>query len=73
MIFWNNTDKFSDVVKQGGVIFTPLLPLVVPAYKITISNVPPFIKNEVLAQEPRLCGLVSPIIKVSLDFKPPLL
>lgn len=59
MIFLDNTDKVSDVVERDVVIqdtFIPLLPLVSPARKITMSDAPPFIKNEVLAKELSLYG-----------------
>ncbi|KAI3360756.1 hypothetical protein L3Q82_012994 [Scortum barcoo] len=54
VIFLDSPEKVSDVVVSGVVIqdsFTPVHPLVNPARKITISNVPPFIRNEVLAKE----------------------
>lgn len=54
MIFLDNTDKVSDVVETDAVIqdtFIPLLSPVSPARKITMSDAPPFIKNEVLAKE----------------------
>ncbi|KAI3368386.1 hypothetical protein L3Q82_008089 [Scortum barcoo] len=70
-------EKVSDVVVSGVVIqdsFTPVHPLVNPARKITISNVPPFIRNEVLAKElSRFGQLVSPIKMLSLGSKSPLL
>ena len=77
VIFLDSTAKVSDVVETGVVIqdtFTPVLPLVSPARKITISNAPPFIKNEMLAKELARYGqLVSPIKMVSLGCRSPLL
>ena len=77
VIFLDSTNKVNDVVEKGVVIhdtFTPVLPLVSPARKITISNAPPFIKNETLAKELARYGqLVSPIKMVSLGCKSPLL
>ncbi|KAI3369189.1 hypothetical protein L3Q82_026139 [Scortum barcoo] len=78
LIFLDSPEKVSDVVVSGVVIqdsFTPVHPLVNPARKITISNVPPFIRNEVLAKElSRFGQLVSPIKDaVSGPLNPPLL
>ncbi|KAI3358278.1 hypothetical protein L3Q82_003276 [Scortum barcoo] len=77
LIFLDSPEKVSDVVVSGVVIqdsFTPVHPLVNPARKITISNVPPFIRNEVLAKElSRFGQLVSPIKMLSLGSKSPLL
>ena len=47
VIFLDSTTKVSEVVENGVVIqdtFTPVLPLVSPAIRVTISNAP-FIKN----------------------------
>ncbi|KAI3359137.1 hypothetical protein L3Q82_002592 [Scortum barcoo] len=75
LIFLDSPEKVSDVVVSGVVIqdsFTPVHPLVNPARKITISNVPPFIRNEVLAKElSRFGQLVSPIKMLSLGSKSP--
>ncbi|KAI3377340.1 hypothetical protein L3Q82_008544, partial [Scortum barcoo] len=61
-------------IRQREDSFTPVHPLVNPARKITISNVPPFIRNEVLAKElSRFGQLVSPIKMLSLGSKSPLL
>ncbi|KAI3351123.1 hypothetical protein L3Q82_005601 [Scortum barcoo] len=77
LIFLDSPEKVSDVGVSGVVIqdsFTPVHPLVNPARKITISNVPPFIRNEVLAKElSRFGQLVSPIKMLSLGSKSPLL
>ena len=47
VIFLDSTAKVNDVVETGVVIhdtFTPVLPLVSPARKITISNAPRSLK-----------------------------
>lgn len=44
----SNADQVSEVVETGIVIqdtFTPVLPLVTPVRKITISNIPLFSKK----------------------------
>ncbi|KAL4009126.1 hypothetical protein ACER0C_002978 [Sarotherodon galilaeus] len=77
VIFLDKVPKVNELVESGGVIhktFTTILPLVSPAKKITISNAPPFIKNETLAKELSQHGqLVSPIKMVSLGCKSVLL
>lgn len=69
VIFLDIVSKVNYLVERGVVIhdtFVPVLPLVSPAKRVTISNAPPFIKNE--AKElSRYDHLISPIkIKVSL-------
>ncbi len=47
-------EKVNSVVQSGVIIkytFTPLMPLVQPARKVTLSNVPPFIKDDLLLAE----------------------
>lgn len=49
VIFVDSIEKVNDVVVKGIVVnnvFTPVLPLVQPAKKITLSNVPPFIRDD---------------------------
>lgn len=76
-MFLGSTDKVSKVVESGVVIqdtFIPVPLLVSPIRKLTISNAPPFIKNDTLAKELSQYGqLVSPIKMVSLGCKSPLL
>ncbi len=63
---------------QSGIViqdtFTPVMPLVQPARKILLSNVPPFIKDELLTTELSRHGkIVSQMKKISLNCKSPLL
>lgn len=54
VLFLDNIDKVNSVVANGIVIndtFTPVMPLVQPAKRITLSNVPPFIKDDTLERE----------------------
>lgn len=68
IIFLSSTEKVAEVVESGVVIlntFTPVLPLVSPAKRVIISNAPPFIGNETIANElSRFGQLVSPINSV---------
>lgn len=77
VVFLDHTDKVNDVVEKGVIIkdtSTPVLPLVNPARKVTISNAPPFLKNDLLLKELSRYGQVmSPIKMVSLGCKSPLL
>ncbi len=58
-------DLANQLVESGVVIngiFTPVLPLSTPSKIVTLSNVPPFISNEVLTgMLSRYGKLVSPI------------
>ncbi len=75
VIFLDNIDKANQLIENGVVIqgtFTPVLSLVNPAEKIIISNVPLFLKNEVLAKELQRHGqLVSPIKLIPMSCKSP--
>ncbi len=77
VIFLNSIEKVNNVVQSGIVIqdtFTPVMPLVQPARKILLSNVPPFIKDELLTTELSRHGkIVSQMKKISLNCKSPLL
>lgn len=77
VLFLDSVDKVNEIVSCGVVIndqFLNVLPLVTPAKRITLSNVPPFIKDEVIARElSRFGKLVSSIKKVPLGCKSPLL
>ncbi|KAI3365345.1 hypothetical protein L3Q82_010129, partial [Scortum barcoo] len=56
VIFLDEVVKVERVVEAGIVLrdtFTPVYPLVNPSKKITVSNAPPFIKNDDLL--PKLC------------------
>lgn len=60
-------------VEIGG-IFTSVLPLSTPSKRVTLSNVPPFIKNEVLVgMLSRYGKLVSPIKMILIGSKSSLL
>ncbi len=51
VLFLSTVEKANEVVGKGINIhglFTPVLPLSTPAKKVIISNVPPFIKDELL-------------------------
>lgn len=61
---------------ESGIIlrdtFTPIFPLVNPSKKVTISNAPPFIKNEDLVKALSKYGhMVSPVKMVLLGCKSP--
>lgn len=61
---------------EAGIVlkdtFTPVYPLVKPSKKVTISNAPPFIKNDDLFKAlPRYGQVVSPIKMVLLGCKSP--
>ena len=75
VIFLDDVVKVDTVVEKGVVIrdtFTPVLPLVSPAKRITVSNAPPFIKTDDLARELSRYGqLMSPIKMVPLECKSP--
>ncbi len=54
VIFLDTIEKVNSVVQSGVVIqdtFTPVIPLVQPAKRIILANVPPFIKDETLINE----------------------
>lgn len=73
VMFLVSTSKVKEVVEKGIGIhgtFTPVSPLVNPATTVTISNVPPFIQNDMLAAELLRFGqLVSPIKMLSFGCK----
>lgn len=77
VIFLDNIEKVNRVVENGVIIqetFTPVIPLVQPAKKIILSNVPPFIRDELLITELSRHGkIVSQMRKVPLGCKSPLL
>lgn len=77
VLFLDNVEKVNEIVSRGVVVndqFLNVLPLVTPAKRVTLSNVPPFIKDEVIERElSRFGKLVSPIKKVPLGCKSPLL
>lgn len=73
VLFLNSVEKANEVVERGIVIsglFTPVLPLSTPAKKVTLSNVPPFIKDEMLTKElSRFGKIVSPVKKMFFGSK----
>lgn len=77
VVFVDSTEQVNQLVESGVVIqgtLTPVFPLMSPAKKITISNVPPFLRNELLEKELARHGqLMSPIKMLPLGCKPPLL
>ena len=77
VLFLRTVDFANELIENGIVvdgIFTPVLPLSTPSKKVTLSNVPPFIKDEVLEQTLSRYGkLVSTIKKIPMASKSPLL
>uniref|UniRef100_G3NNW1 CCHC-type domain-containing protein n=1 Tax=Gasterosteus aculeatus TaxID=69293 RepID=G3NNW1_GASAC len=75
VMFMDSVDKANMVVEKGIVVnetFVPVLPLATPATRVTVSNVPPFIRDEMLTRELSRHGMVvSPINKVSSGLKSP--
>ncbi len=73
VLFLNSVEKANEVVEKGVVIgglFTLVLPLSTPAKKVTLSNVPPFITDEMLNKElSRFGKIVSPMKKITLGSK----
>lgn len=77
VVFLKTTELANIVVESGVVVdnaFVPVLPLSLPSKKVILSNVPPFIKNDVLAPVLERYGkLVSPIKMIQIGCKSPLL
>lgn len=75
VIFLDSVDKVNQILESGVVIqdtYTPVLSLVNPAKKVIISNVPPFMKNELLEKELGRHGkLVTPIKMIPISCKSP--
>lgn len=73
VIFLKTIDLANLVVESGveiGGIFTSVLPLSTPSKKVTLSNVPPFIKNDTLAgMLARYGKLISPIKMIPIGSK----
>lgn len=73
VLFLSTVEKANEVVEKGINIhglFTPVLPLSTPAKKVIISNVPPFIKDEMLTQElSRFGKIIAPIKKIAIGSK----
>ena len=77
VIFVDSVAKAYQVVESGIVVndlFVSVSPLTTPAARITISNIPPFIGDEVLVRELSRHGkIMSPIRKLPSGCKSPLL
>ncbi|XP_044074679.1 ras-related protein Rab-36 isoform X1 [Siniperca chuatsi] len=77
VIFLNTVERANEVVVRGisiDDILTPVLPLMLPSKKVTISNIPPFLSDDIVAQALSRYGkLVSPIKKIVIGCESPLL
>ncbi len=77
VVFVKTVDLANQLVESGVVIngiFTPVLPLSTPSKRVTLSNVPPFLSNEVLTgMLSRYGKLVSPLKMIPIGCKSPLL
>ena len=77
VLFLETVELANDVIEKGVVIdgvFTPVLSLSSPSKKVNISNIPPFIKDEILIESLSRHGkLVSPIRKIAISSSNPLL
>ncbi|KAL7890940.1 hypothetical protein AOLI_G00004160 [Acnodon oligacanthus] len=77
VVFLDEVEKVKSMVQNGAVVqgtFTPVTPLIRPARKITLSNVPPFIKDKLLTAELARYGqTVSQMKRIPLGCKSPLL
>ncbi len=76
VLFLSTIEKANEIVQNGVVIkgsLIPVFPLSTPAKKIVLSNIPPFVKDEIIVQELSRYGkIVSPIKKIPLGCKSPL-
>ena len=77
VIFLDSVEKVNMVVATGIQVndtFVSVLPLATPAVKVTLSNVPPFIRDETLIRELSRHGkIMSNLNKVSSGCRSPLL
>ncbi|KAL2102320.1 hypothetical protein ACEWY4_001488 [Coilia grayii] len=75
VLFLDTVDLANAIVESGIVIagtFTTVFPLSSPSKKVIISNVPPFIKDEVLMEILSRYGkLISPIRKIAISTSSP--
>ncbi|KAL2086329.1 hypothetical protein ACEWY4_017388 [Coilia grayii] len=75
VLFLETVDLANAVVESGVVIdgtFTTVFPLSSPSKKVIISNVPPFVKDEVLMEIlSRFGKLISPIRKIAISTSSP--
>ncbi|XDV12564.1 hypothetical protein PO909_001202 [Leuciscus waleckii] len=77
VVFLDNVEKANELVERGIVIsgeFVSVLPLSLPAKRVTLSNMPPFVSDEILTQVlSRKWKLVSPIKMIPIGSGSPLL
>lgn len=77
VLFLEKVEWANALVQSGigvGGEYLPVLPLSTPAKKVIISNVPPFVKDEILLESLARHGkIVSPIKKIGIASKNPLL
>lgn len=77
VVFLKTEQHVNQIIENGLWVkgmFVPVTPLYAPATKVTISNVPPFIKSEVIVKElSRFGKVVSPVKVVPLGCKNPAL
>ncbi|KAL0146859.1 hypothetical protein M9458_057798 [Cirrhinus mrigala] len=77
VVFLDSIDKANEVVEHGIIVkgeLISVLPLSLPAKKVTISNVPPFVSDLILTQALSRYGkMVSPIKKIPINCSSPLL
>lgn len=53
LVFLDSVDKANEIVEHRIVIsaeLVPVLPLALPAKRVTFTNVPPFVSNDILTQ-----------------------
>lgn len=76
-IVLSTIEKANELVQRGIIldgVLTPVLPLSLPSKRVTLSNVPPFIGDDVLTQALSRYGkLVSSIKKIPIGCVSPLL
>lgn len=77
VIFLNTVEKANELVERGidvDGLFTAVLLLSMPSKKVNVSDVPPFISEELLSQSLSQYGkLVSPIKNIPIGSTSPLL
>lgn len=77
VLFVDEVEKVNKLVESGVVIndtFVPVLPLTMPAKRVIISNIPPFISDDVLVRELSRYGkIMLAIRKLPSGCKSPLL
>ncbi len=74
--FFEFVERANEVVLRGynhDETLTPVLPLLLPSKKITISNIPPFLSDILKQALSRYGKLISPIKKITIGCESPLL